>query len=206
MRLIARAMVSQATWMKSSASRSGAGGATPAARMLAATAASARRAACASTGPAPSAPNTRGKNDGCSLPSTRLQSVAASGARADPVASVLEGADRAAAGGDGVDAQHRGAQTHAADHALVAALVLGGVVRDVGRGAAHVEGDQLVVPGGAAGLDGADDAAGHDKQDAVLAAEEARVGEPAVRLHEAQAYVPELRCHAIDVAAQDGGE
>ena len=78
-RLMARAIVSQATRMKSSASCSGAGGSTPAARMLAATAASASRAASSSSGAAPSGPNTRGKNDGCSLPATRLQSVTVSG-------------------------------------------------------------------------------------------------------------------------------
>ena len=33
-----------------------------------------------------------------------------------------------------------------------------------------------------------------------------RVGEAAVRLHEAQAHVAELRRHAVHVAAQDGGE
>ena len=79
MRLIARAMDSQATRMKSSASCSRAGGSTPAARMLAATAASARRAASSSSAPAPSGPNTCGKNCGRSLPATRLQSVTVSG-------------------------------------------------------------------------------------------------------------------------------
>ena len=78
-RLMARAMASQATRMKSSASCSGAGGSTPAARMRAATAASAARAAPSSSAASPSGPNTRGKNAGCSLPATRLQSVTVSG-------------------------------------------------------------------------------------------------------------------------------
>ncbi len=79
MRLMARAMAWQATRTKSSASCSGAGGSTPAARMLAATAASARRAALSSMGPAPSGPKTRGKKAGRSLPVTRLQSVTVRG-------------------------------------------------------------------------------------------------------------------------------
>ena len=79
MRLIARAIVSQATRMKSSASCSGGGGSTPEARMVAATAASAPRAAALSIRSPPPVPNTGAKNHGWSLPTTRLQSVIASG-------------------------------------------------------------------------------------------------------------------------------
>ncbi len=136
----------------------------------------------------------------------RRPGVGPGAARPDAVATVLEGADRAASGGDGVDAQHRRTQLHAADHALEAALQLSRVVRDVGRGAAHVEGDDPVVPGAAAGGDRADHTAGGAREDAVLAAEQAGVGESSVRLHETQAHVAQLRREGVDVAAQDGGE
>jgi len=79
MRLIARAIVSQATRKKSSASCSGDGGSTPAARMSAATCSRAVRAARSSSAPSPPGPNTRGKSAGRSLPLTRLQSVTVSG-------------------------------------------------------------------------------------------------------------------------------
>ena len=123
----------------------------------------------------------------------RRPGVGAGAARADPVAPALEGADRPAARRHRVYAQHRRAQAHAADHALVAALQLAGVVAHVGGRAAHVEGDDLVEPRQAAHGDGADDAAGGPREDRVLAAEEAGVGEAAVRLHEAQPHVGRAR-------------
>ena len=132
--------------------------------------------------------------------------VGAGAARPDAVAALGEGAHRAAAGGDGADAQHRRSQAHAADGALQAAFVLTGVVRDVGRGAAHVEGDQPLEAGAAAGPHGAHDASGGPGEDAVLAAEQVRVGEAAVTLHEAQAHAAQLRADAVHVAPQDGGE
>src|SRR6185312_11036861 len=64
--------------------------------------------------------------------------------RADAVARAVETANRAAAGGDGMDLHHRRAHTHAGDDGLEAALVLAGVVRHVRRGAPHVEANDLV--------------------------------------------------------------
>ena len=147
-----------------------------------------------------------GDCEGPALAVARRPGVGAGAARADPVARVLEGADRAAARGHRVHAQHRRAQAHATDHALVAALQLAGVVAHVGGGAAHVEGDDLREPCAAAHGDGAHDAPRGPREDRVLAAEEAGVGEAAVRLHEAQPHPAELRRHAVHVAAEDGGE
>ena len=59
----------------------------------------------------------------------------------------LEMQDRAAAGGDGVDAHHRRADAHAGDLGVEGALVVAVVMGDVGRGAAHVEADDLAEAG-----------------------------------------------------------
>ena len=69
----------------------------------------------------------------------------------DQKAPAVEPADRAAARRDGVDAHHRRADPDAGDGRVVAALVAPGVVRHVGRGAAHVEADDMVEPGARGG-------------------------------------------------------
>jgi hypothetical protein len=112
--------------------------------------------------------------------------IGAGGIRADPEARAVEAQDRAAAGGHGVDAHHRRAHAHAGDQRVEGALVLAVVVRHVGRGAAHVEADDAVEAGHRGGAHRADDAAGRAGEDAVLALEQAGVGEAAVRLHEHQ--------------------
>src|SRR3546814_16911884 len=67
-------------------------------------------------------------------------------------------ADRAAARGDGVDAQHRGADARARDDGLVVALEAAGIMADVGRGTAHVEADQASLAPGRGAADHAADA------------------------------------------------
>ena len=69
--------------------------------------------------------------------------------------------DRAAAGRDRVDPHHRRAHAYARDLGLERALVFAVEVRHVGRGAAHVEADDLREAGCSRGLDRADDAAGN---------------------------------------------
>ena len=167
----------------------------------AASAANFVRTASASSGRSPSGPNTAGNSAGSSLPTMTLQSVTVSGpprryaagpglAPADwgPTRKLraVEAADRAAARGHGVDAHHRRAQPDARDLGDERALVLAGVVGDVGRRAAHVEADDAVEAGEPRHLDRADDAAGRARQDRVLALEPVRVGEAARALHELQ--------------------
>ena len=199
---MARAMASQATRMKSSASCSGAGGSTPAARMLAATAASAcaRRLLVERPGavrPEHAREERRpqlaghqvavGHRERPALAVAGRAGVGAGAARPDAVAAVLEGADRAAAGGDRVHAQHRRAQAHAADHALVAALVArrrSGSRRwtcrpcrrrsTLSNPARRLTATAPTMP-----------PAGPERM-ASLPRKSARVGEAAVRLHEAQ--------------------
>ena len=124
----------------------------------------------------------------------------------DPEARAVEGEDRAAAGGHGVDRHHRRPQAHARDLGFEGPLVVAGVVRDVGRGAAHVEGDDAPESGELRDAHAADDAAGRPGQDGVLALEQLRVDQAAVRLHEHQPDVAERARELIDIAPEDGRE
>ncbi len=147
-------------------------------------------------------PKIAGKNSGCSLPSMTLASVTAERAaaavagrarvgagrvRADAKASGLEMQDRAAAGRHRVDAHHRRAHAHAGDLRVEGALVLAVIVRNVGRGAAHVEADHLVEAGEPCRSDHADHATGRTGQQRVLALEHVGSRQPPRRHHEHQA-------------------
>ena len=115
--------------------------------------------------------------------------IGAGGIRADAEARPIEVQHRAAAGRDRVNEHHRRAHAHARDLGLEGALVFAVVVRHVGGGAAHVEADQILEAGFAAGLGHADHAAGGAGQDRVLALEQLGGGEAARRHHEHQADV-----------------
>jgi hypothetical protein len=82
---------------------------------------------------------------------------------------------------------HRGAHAHAGDFGLEGALVFAVEMRDVGRGAAHVETDEVGKAHLAPGLRHADHAAGWSRQDCVLALEEVRRRQAARRHHEHEA-------------------
>ena len=124
-----------------------------------------------------------------------------------PVARAVERADRASARRHGVDHHHRGAHAHPRHHRLERALVGAVVMGDVGRGPAHVERDDAPVARARRGLRRAHDAAGGAGQDRVLALEEPRVGEAAVRLHEHEPHaLAELVRHPVDVAAEQRRE
>ena len=103
-----------------------------------------------------------------------------------------------------MDRHHRRAHAHARHLGLEGAFELAVEVRDVSRGAAHVEADDLVEARHGAGAHGADDAARRPREDGVLALEEPGVGEAAVRLHEQEARIAGFGRHAVDIAAQDG--
>ena len=91
--------------------------------------------------------------------------------RSDAEAHAVEAADRTAARGNGMDLHHRRADPHAGDKVLVAQLIAAGIMRHVGRRAAHVEADQAITPVRRAGRDHADHAARRAGQDRILAAE-----------------------------------
>ena len=99
----------------------------------------------------------------------------------------IEMQHRAAARRDGMDAHHRRADAHAGDFGVEGALVVAVIVGDVGRGAAHVEADDLLEAGEPGRLDHADDAAGRAGQDRILALEAVGSGKAAGRHHEHQA-------------------
>jgi|GEM_PF-5661295 len=118
--------------------------------------------------------------------------------------------DRAAAGGDGVDMHHRRPHPDAGDHGLETALVVAGVMGDIGRGAAHVETDQAAATGPKRGLHHPHHPAGRPRQHRIAAAEAGGGGQAAVRLHELQAGRgpggAEPGRHPVDVAAQQRGQ
>ncbi len=76
----------------------------------------------------------------------------------DAEAGAVEMQDRAAARRHRVNQHHRGAHADAGDLGLEGALILAVKVRDVGRGAAHVEADQMREAGLASGLGHSDHA------------------------------------------------
>ena len=108
-----------------------------------------------------------------------------------------------------MDLHHRRAHAHAGDLGLECALVFAGEMRHVGRRASHVEADDLGRSRAIAAVRTMPTTppAGPDRM-LSLPWKRARVGEPAVRLHEQQARPRRLRSEfagdSIDVAAQDG--
>ena len=116
-------------------------------------------------------------------------------------------ADRPATCRDGVDLHHRGRHAHAGHHAVSGEFVVARIVRHVGAGAAHIETDQAVVSQRFACRDHAHDAASRTRKDRILAAEGADFGQPAVRLHEAQALgFGKAGLQRVGIAPQDGRE
>ena len=134
---------------------------------------------------------------------TRRTRIGAGRIWTDPQPAAVEAQHRAAAGRNGVDAHHRRTHPHPGHLGLELSLEFAGVVRDVGRGAPHVEADHPAEPGGRGGLDHADHATCGAGQDRVLALEAGAIGQAAVALHEPQARAAELSRYPVDVAAQD---
>ena len=78
-------------------------------------------------------------------------------------------------------------------------------MRDVGAGPAHVEADQLIMTQRLAGRDHPDHAACGAGEDCILPAKRADLGQPAVRLHEAQgAGLGQACLEPVGIAAQHG--
>ena len=126
------------------------------------------------------------------------------GLRPDPQARAVEATDRTAARGHCVNAQHRGAQPDAGHHRVRGPLIVAGEMRDVGRGAAHVEADNAVVARRARRLGHAHHAARRSGQDGVLAPERARRRQAAAGLHEKQRRsLAQIGPDPIDIGAQD---
>ncbi len=186
---------------------------------------SAKMARTAST---PTGSATASSLPGCSRPSTRLASVmvgstpaAAVADRSGPGAGALradldqarrvDAGDRAAAGADRVHVDHRHVDRHGVlDLGLVGDRRLGVAdQRHVGRGAAHVVGDEVGIAGAPAGVGGGDHARGRAGHHGLgrLAGDEARRDHAAVAVHDEEvAAVAEpfqLAAQAGDVAFED---
>ncbi len=112
--------------------------------------------------------------------------------------------DGAAAGRHRVDGEHRHAEPGARDLGLEIAFEAAVIEGDVGRGAAHVEADDAIEPGGGRGARRAVDAAGGTGEDRVLAVELGRFDQAAIRLHEVEARAAERLRHPCYVTAENG--
>ena len=133
--------------------------------------------------------------------------IGAGAVGADAHAQAVVMQDRAAARRDGVDEHHGGAEAHARDHGFLLAFVEAVEMADIGGGAAHVEANDPVEPGGASRFRRADDAAGGAGEDGVLALEARGVREAAGGLHEVEfRFAPEAGADAVDVTSEDRGE
>ena len=129
------------------------------------------------------------------------------GARAvgpDAKARAVEMQDRAAARRHGMDQHHRRAHAHAGDLGLEGTLVLPVEMRDVGRGASHVEADQVREARLAPGLRHAHHAGGRSGENRVLALEQLRRGEAAGGHHEHEAGSRSRRATARGGFASNG--
>ncbi len=136
--------------------------------------------------------------------------VGAGRIRPDAEARSVEMQDRAAAGRDRMDQHHRGAHAHARDLGFEGALEGAVVMRDVGRGAAHVEADDAGEPSALARPGHGDDAAAGPERIASLPWNRlASVSPPEDIMNISRARVRAVSRVArdlLDVAAQDRRE
>ena len=220
--MIALAIAPTAMSMKPSATCSGVRGWPVARSISAASSPNLRSTTSRSSASSPCGPNTRGKVRRLDLaehhvgvghrqrpaaPVAGRPGVGAGALGPDAKARAVEAQDRAAAGGDGVDAHHRRAHAHAGHLRLERALELAGEVGHVGRGAAHVEADDLSVAGQIAGRAAPCAPCRRCRRPARTGSRPCpgtlRIGQPARRLHEEQLHARHLAGHLLDVAAQD---
>ena len=127
--------------------------------------------------------------------------------RANPKARAVEAADGAAPRRHGVQAHHRRPQPNPGDAGVIGALIVPGVMGDVGGGAAHVKADQPVKARRAGRLRHADNAARGPRQHRVLAPKARRVGQATVRLHEIEPDVAtKIARHSLHIVVEHRGE
>ncbi len=136
-------------------------------------------------------------------PIARGSGTCSRGFRAYAQARAVEADDGPAAGRDAVNAHHGRANPHPAHFRVEGALVLPRKVAHVGGGAAHVEADELGVPGRLRGARHPDDPAGRARENRVLALEMMRAGQPARALHEKKRHAGHQAGDLIHIAPQD---
>ena len=128
-----------------------------------------------------------GDGEGAAAPVAGGPRIGAGGIRSDPKTRAIEMQDRTAAGGHRMDQHHRRAHAHAGDLGFERALVFAVEMRHVGRGAAHVEADEMREARFPSGLRHADDPARRTGKDRILALKQFSGRETAGRHHEHQA-------------------
>jgi len=148
-----------------------------------------------------------GDRQRAAVPIARGSGPRAGRLRTDREPPAAERDDRAAAGRDRVNPEHRGRDAHARDLGVLRALELAGEERHVRRRAAHVEAEHAREAGRARRRDHADHAARRSRQDAVFAAEALGARKTAVALHEVERYagaeqLVETCAKRLDVATQ----
>ena len=144
-----------------------------------------------------------GHRQGAALPVTGRARGGPGRFGSDPQSGTIEATDRATARRHGMDMEHLSAHPHPGDQGLEGPLILTGIVGHIGRGTAHIEGDEAVEAGRGGRSGRTDDTAGRTGQNAVLALEPMGIGQPAVGLHEQQAGVAQIGRHPLDIAMQD---
>ena len=122
--------------------------------------------------------------------------------RPDSQSHAIETTNRSTTRGDRVNLHDRRTQSHAGDFSVERALVLTGVMSDVGRRATHVEADDLFEPRLARRANRADDATRRAGENRILALKLMRIGQPTRRLHELQPHARQLRSHLLHVPTQ----
>ena len=129
--------------------------------------------------------------------------VGAGAVRPDPEAHAIEAADRPAPRRDRVDLHHRRADSHSRNQIVVAQFEPPGIMRHVGRGAAHVEADQALASCGAlAATIPTTPPAGPDRMHPCR--EGMGVGQPAVDCMNWIGASPSPAADSIDVARRTG--
>ncbi len=114
----------------------------------------------------------------------------------------VEAEDRAAAGRDGLDVEHRRAQLHPRDPGLLAPLQRAGKAADVGRSAAHVETEHGVPGRLGGGARDPDHPACRPREHGVPSAEGRRPDQPARRGHEEERRALQRADQAVDIGPQ----
>ncbi len=126
------------------------------------------------------------------------------GPHAQPCA--IEMQNGTAPGRHGMNVQHRRAHPHPGHLGIEHPLELARVMRHIGRGAPHVEADDLGMARLLRGARHAHDAACRARQNRILPMKGVGLGEPAAGLHEQQLHPRHLGGHLIDIAPQNGRE
>ncbi len=112
--------------------------------------------------------------------------------------------DRSPARCNSMDQHHGRAHPHTRDQGLKSPLIFAIVMGDIGRGAPHIEGDDLIKACLFRCLHRSDDTARRAGQDGILTLEQLCIGQSAIGLHELQAHIAQFTSNLTHIAPQNG--